>query len=183
MQAVVECREIFMDVNIGWPGNVHDAHVFAIFFCYRKGCNGTLFPDWSRVIGVNVPLLILGDPAYRLMSCLMKPYLDNASTTPQRNFNYRQSRARMVVKNAFRSLKGRWRCLLKRIESHVSNVPNIVASCVAQHNICEIYGDHCLQEWVVHEESPSGPNTTSISTPACNTTATAICNAITDYLY
>ena len=28
MQAVVDFRGLFMDVNIGWPGKVHDARVF-----------------------------------------------------------------------------------------------------------------------------------------------------------
>ena len=177
MQAIVACRGIFIDVNIGLC-------VFANSSCYRKGNNGTLFPEWSRVIGgVSVPLVILGDPAYPLLPWLMKPYLENASTTPQqRNFNYRQSRARMVVENAFGRLKGRWRCLLKRIDSHVSNVLNIVSSCVVLHNICEIYGDHCLQEWVINEGSSSGSNTTSVSAPACNTAASSVRNAIRDSL-
>ena len=184
MQAIVECRGIFIDVNIGWPGKVHDARVFANSSCYRKGSNGTFFPDWSRVIGgVSVPLVILGDPAYPLLPWLMKPYLENASTTPQqRNFNYQQSSARMVVENAFGRLKGRWRCLLKRIDSHVSNVPNIVSSCIVLHNICEIYGNHCLQEWVINKESSSGSNTTSVSAPACNTAASSVRDAIRDSL-
>ena len=28
MQAVVDFRGIYMDVNIGWPGKVHNARVF-----------------------------------------------------------------------------------------------------------------------------------------------------------
>ena len=64
MQAIVEFRGLFIDVNIGWPGKVHDARVFANTSCYRKGTNDTLFPDWTRRIGgVNVPLVVLGDPA------------------------------------------------------------------------------------------------------------------------
>ena len=121
MQAVVDFRGLFMDVNIGWPGKVHDARVLVNSSCYKKACNGTLLPDWSSNIrGVNVPLVILGDPAYPLLSWLMKPYLENAVTTlRERNFNYRQSRARMVVENAFGRLKGRWRCLLKTITCQI----------------------------------------------------------------
>ena len=29
MQAVVDCDYWFTDVVIGWPGSVHDAHVFS----------------------------------------------------------------------------------------------------------------------------------------------------------
>lgn len=182
MQALVEFRGIFMDVNIGWPGKVHDARVLANSSCYKKACNGTLLPNWPRRIGgVKVPLLILGDPAYPLLPWLMKPYLDNSGTTSrERNFNYRQSRARIVVENAFGRLKGRWRCLLKRIDLHISNVPNVVASCVVLHNICEIYGDHCLEEWVVQEEHPSSMNTTS--TVSTHSTASSIRDAIKNFL-
>ena len=107
MQAVVDVRGLFMDVNIGWPGTVHDAHVLVNSSLYLKDSNGTLLRYWTRISGVDVPLLILGDPAYPLLSWLMKPYLENASTTAkERNYNYRQSRARMVVENTFGRLKG-----------------------------------------------------------------------------
>ena len=62
-----------------------------------------------------------------------------------------QSRAQMVVENAFGHLKGRWRCLLKRIDAHVANVSSIVGACVVLHNMCEVNGDYCLQEWIVNE--------------------------------
>ena len=136
MQAIVDFRDLFIDVNIGWPGKVHDARVFANSSCYIKGTNGTMFPNWPRTIGgVSVPLVILGDAAYPLLPWLMKPYMENASTThQQRNYNYRHSRARMIVENAFGRLKGRWRCLLKRIDLHVLNAPNIfVMHSVAQY--------------------------------------------------
>ena len=103
MQAVVELRGLFIDINIGWPGKVHDACVLVNSTFFRKGNSGNLFPRWSRTMsGVNVPLLVLGDSAYPLLPWLMKPFMENPNTTPgQRNFNYRLSRARMVVENAF----------------------------------------------------------------------------------
>ena len=60
----------------------------------------------------------------------------NFATSPlQRQFNYCQSRARMVVENAFGRLKGRWRCMLKRMDFQVEIVPNVMATCVTLHNI------------------------------------------------
>lgn len=110
IQGVVDSQGCFIDVNIGWPGKVHDARVLANSTFYHKATSGNLFPDWKRVInGVEVPLLVLGDPAYPLLPWLMKPFTDNGHlTAAERHYNYRQSRTRMVVENAFGCLKGRW---------------------------------------------------------------------------
>ena len=169
MQTVVDFRDLFMDINIGWPGKVYDARVFANSSLYLKGSNGTLLPNWKCINGVDVPLLILEDLAYPLIPWLMNPYLEKASTTAkERNYKYRQSRARMVVENAFGQLKGRWRCLLKRLDVHVSNIPNVIGSCVVLHNICEIFGDHFWEDniEVIQTRSSSASVSTTSSTTA-----------------
>ena len=114
----------------------------------------------------------------------MKPYAETAATTPeQKHFNYRQSRARMVVENAFGRLKGRWRCLLKRLDFKLENVPNVVSSCVVLHNMCEMYGDNFCSEWMVARDET---NTSNITTPINSNNhgnKEAIRNAITTYLW
>ena len=84
IQGVVDSQGCFIDVNIGWPGKVHDARVLANSTFYHKATSGNLLPDWKRVINhmhVDVPLLILGDPAYPLLPWLMKPFTDNSHLT------------------------------------------------------------------------------------------------------
>ena len=72
----------------------------------------------------------------------MKPYPENISNMgAQKKFNYRQSRARMVVKNAFGRLKMRWRCLSKRLDSKLGFAVNTMAACVTLHNVCETFSD------------------------------------------
>ena len=68
---------------------------------------GTLAPNSPKLIsGVHVPIVILGDPAYPLLSWLMKPYIGTGLLTQvQRRFNYRLSRTRVVVECAFGQLK------------------------------------------------------------------------------
>ena len=179
MQAVVDYRGRFMDVNIGWPGKCHDARVFVNSSFYLKGNSGSLLPQATRRLsGVDVPLVLLGDPAYPLLPWLMMPFPDNGNTTrPQKTFNYRQSRARMVVENAFGRLKGRWRCLLKRMDNNLSNVSNVVAACVVLHNFCDMQGDGYLAEWGLQEGSTF--STAAASTQSSNSTdARRIRNAI-----
>ena len=103
MQAVVDHQYRFLDVYIGWPSSVHDARVFAHSSLYNKGVAGTLLPSKERIIhGVKEPLFIVGDAAYPLLSWLMKPYPQSlATSTDKMTYNYRLSRAHIVVENAF----------------------------------------------------------------------------------
>ena len=143
MQGTVDHLGIFTDVYIGWPGRVHDARVFVNSSLYKKGQEGILLPNWTETIqGKEVPLVLLGDPAYPLLTWLMKPYSDNGHLTrDQKRFNYRLSKGRVVVEHAYGRLKGRWRCLLKRLDISVEFVPDLVATCCILHNICEIHGE------------------------------------------
>ena len=67
-----------------------------------------LLVDQETFCGVEIPLVILGDPAYPLLTWIMKPFSDNGRLAEsQKTFNYRLSRCRMVVENSFCRLKGR----------------------------------------------------------------------------
>ena len=184
IQGVVDYRGKFIDAYIGWPGKLHDARVFYNSSFYRKANSGILFPNWSRCLyETDVPLIILGDPAYPLLPWLMKPYSETTNITPEeKHYNYWQSRARMVVENAFGRLKGRWRCLLKRLDYNLCNVPVVVASCVTLHNICEEFGDHCLEEWVQTNENQHPPSSSNQTNTSTNTTASDVRQVLTKYV-
>ena len=150
MQGTVNNEGLFIDIYVGWPGRVHDARVFANSSLFKCGQDKKLLPNWTKRIGSkDVPLVILGDPAYPLLDWLMKAFPDNGHLTrEQRTFNYRLSRARVVVEHSYGKLKGRWRCLLKRLDVNVFDVPELVAACCVLHNICEIHGDSFSDEWI-----------------------------------
>ena len=88
----------FADIYIGWPGRVHDARVFVNSSLYIRGEKGTLLPDWKQTIdGKEVPLVLLGNPAYPLLSWLMNAFPDNGSlTAQQKTYNNRLSRILML---------------------------------------------------------------------------------------
>ena len=50
MQGVCDNKYIFRDINIGWPGRVHDARVFVNSEFFQKGETSTLFPKSSLII-------------------------------------------------------------------------------------------------------------------------------------
>lgn len=74
MQGMVDHLYRSTDIYIGWPGRVHDARVFGNPTLYQKGVNGTLFPEWTKTIAQEeIPLVVLGDPAYTWLPWVMKP--------------------------------------------------------------------------------------------------------------
>ncbi len=74
----------------------------------------------------------------------MKAFSDNGHlSSQQKTFNYRLGRARVVVEHRYGRLKGRWRCLLKRLDVNVCDASELVAACcVLRIHICKILGMH-----------------------------------------
>ncbi|XP_051793477.1 uncharacterized protein LOC127530540 [Acanthochromis polyacanthus] len=154
LQAVVDHRMRFWDINVGRAGKIHDARVFALSSLYQRGMNGTLLLDWTeRFEGVDVPLVLLGDSAYPLLPWLMKPYPEGAGVTPEQiNFNFKLSQSRMTVERGFGRLKGRWRCLLKVCDAHITFVSQIVLACCVLHNFLEVHHEDYFNEETEAEE-------------------------------
>ncbi|XP_041465990.1 protein ANTAGONIST OF LIKE HETEROCHROMATIN PROTEIN 1-like [Lytechinus variegatus] len=151
LQGVVDSFGSFIDVNVGWPGSVHDARVFTNSTIYQKLMNGSAFPEQPiQIGGCNVPLLLLGDPAYPLLPNLMKPFSDNGRlTNEQITFNNKLSSCRITVEHTFGRLKGRWRILHKTMDHELKNVPNIIMTCCILHNIIEMHHDPFMNQWEV----------------------------------
>ena len=92
-QALVDHKGRFMDICVGWPGNVHNTCIFANSTLYMNLMNCQLFSDMCCMIGgVNVTLVVLGDPAYPLLHWLKKLYPENEHTSADKKlFNYWQN--------------------------------------------------------------------------------------------
>ena len=89
----------------------------------------------------------------------------------------------MVVENAFGRLKGRWRCLLKRMDYYeTDHAVNAIASCIILHNICESQGDPCDTLWIHNDPSPHVTETTSITSVTDNN-AKIIRDTLKEFLY
>lgn len=76
IQGVCDWKGLFLDVDIKWPGSVHDGRVFVnsrtnrllreerLPMCYKE-----LLPGHEKI-----PVTLLGDPAYPLLPYCMKEF-------------------------------------------------------------------------------------------------------------
>jgi len=108
---------LFYSVTTGFPSSIHDSRAFLNTHVYNEIENRNLIDGpVSNIRGVAVRPIILEDRAYGLREWLITPYA-NPIDDSERNFNRELSKARASIERAFGVLKGRWRCLVKRLRS------------------------------------------------------------------
>ena len=76
----------------------------------------------------------------------MKPYGKRMLTREERIGNYRISRGRRVVENAFGIMVSRFRVMMTTIELPLETVRDVVLTCVVLHNILRSQGQHGGQQ-------------------------------------
>jgi len=136
--AVVDADYKFMWANIGGNGSASDAGVFnncGLRNALEEDTLGFPPPEPLRGDDTDIPFFMVGDDAFPLRTWLMKPYSARGMTHAERVFNYRLSRGRRVVENAFGILAHRWRCLLTTLQMHPQKAISVVSACLALHNL------------------------------------------------
>jgi hypothetical protein len=124
--ALVDGNYNFLYVNVGSNGRASDGAVFQNSALY-KGFN-------ENTLNVPEDHVVLGDSAFPLKPWLMKPYPRKQATNRETVFNYRLSRARRIVENAFGILSWRFRVFLRSIELKLSTVDDVVLAACSLHN-------------------------------------------------
>ena len=128
---------------IKWPGSIHDACVFGNSAINMKFRNGVI-SSCNKVIvegEKEVPVCLLGDPAYPLLPYLMKEFAKGGSTAQEQFFGYRLSSARMVVECAFGRLKARFGILQRPMDFSMDDIPTTIHACFILHNFCEMHNE------------------------------------------
>ena len=69
--------------------------------CLFNSTGQVRFPTHCEVDGRMLPFVLVGDEAFPLKEYLMKPYPGRDLNEERRVYNYRLSRARRVIENAF----------------------------------------------------------------------------------
>lgn len=131
LMAVVNANYEFLYVHTGINGRVSDGGVIECTKFYEKMLNNQLNLPSQNQTKENLQFVFLGDDAFSLMPTLLKPYSNRNLTHDEKIFNYRLSRARRVVENAFGILASRFRIFHTEINMGVDKIDYLImASCI-----------------------------------------------------
>lgn len=136
--AMVDSQYRFLWANIGRTGCASDAQVWEQCDLLHKIKNNRIRRPGRAPIEQGGRLLeyfFLGDDAFALKTYLMKPYGSLHLAHSKKIYNYRISRARRVVENAFGLLVQRWQCLLATQQQQPQVVTTISTACLVLHNL------------------------------------------------
>lgn len=138
--ALVDANCKFIGIDIGSYGREGDAGIFSK--CkLGKAIRGNLFdlpsPKMLPDSEIILPYVVLGDEAFPLLKNLMKPYPRSQSLIDRSKaiFNYRLSRARRIVENAFGMLTHRFRMYCTPIHLKKETMEDAVTATCIIHNI------------------------------------------------
>ncbi|XP_028132028.2 uncharacterized protein LOC114327552 [Diabrotica virgifera virgifera] len=137
LMAVANAEYKFLYINVGVNGRMSDGGVFRES-SLKKAMERNLlnFPPDQNLPRSNsgVPYVFVCDDAFPLSERIMKPYPSRNLSNDKRIFNYRLSRARRVIENAFGIMSNRFRVLLSTINLGPDKVETITLACCVLHN-------------------------------------------------
>nr|CAH7761150.1 unnamed protein product [Callosobruchus chinensis] len=137
LMAIVDANYCFQYVHIGCQGRMSDGGVYKNTpFNKALQENHLEIPPPEALPGREklTPYVFVADDAFALTINFMKPYAGQLSQSPERVFNYRLSRARRIVENAFGIMASVFRVFRKPMQLKVDNVEKITKACVYLHN-------------------------------------------------
>ena len=139
--ALVDADYQFLWMDIGGYGSMSDSQIFnesELKEYLEDETIGFSDPDTLPNDDQNMPYFILGDDAFGLRTYLIKTDSQRGLTKEQLINNYRISRGRHVVWNAFGILAQRWQLLLTTLMQEPEVVRAITVACVCLHNLMRI---------------------------------------------
>lgn len=167
-------------------GRCNDSQLFeqSQLKTYLDNCN--LLNEMSiSISNVDIPIVILGDSAFKFSDMIMKPYPFHVDQdASEKNFNYSLSKCRRVVENAFGHVKARFRRVGKGIDNHLKNTNKIILTCCALHNFLNEENDTINASWLEIQKNTDSSRPqpeTSTHSYSFNTRAAEIRNALAEH--
>lgn len=139
--ATCDAKYRFVLVDVGDSGRHSDGGVFSNSKLGQMFHSNSLNLPPPRALprtNVVVPMFFVADDAFPLKSGIMKPYPGRMLPISKQIYNYRLSRARIIIENTFGLLCSRWRIFYSFINCHPELAECIVQACIVLHNYLQI---------------------------------------------
>ena len=138
--AIADAKYKFTAIDIGAPGRCSDGGIWEASEL-REAVKRSLPTDRQCLPHSNkiVHHYLVGDPAFPLQDYMIRPYAGRCLPHAKAIFNYRHSRARRVVENAFGIAAARWRVWRRDIESAPYMAILISKAVVVLHNFAMVH--------------------------------------------
>ncbi|RWS19272.1 putative nuclease HARBI1-like protein [Leptotrombidium deliense] len=121
IQAIVGNDMRFTNFVARWPGSVHDARILR-----RSEIN-------SKLDAGMYPGYLLGDAGYPCKRYLLTP-LANPETMPEKKYQKKFVKSRLIVEQTFGCWKWKFYCLMKGLRTKLKNSINIIMACAVLWN-------------------------------------------------
>lgn len=164
LMAVADASYMFTFVDVGDYGRQSDSSVFGNSSFGQALNDGSLNIPEDGLLpnsGYRGKYCFIADEAFPLKDNLQRPYPGRNLSEMKRIYNYRLSRARRVVENAFGILSARWQFLRSPIQAQPEKAANSILASVALHNWLKkhedsqkVYGKlYCPSGYVDYEDA------------------------------
>lgn len=147
LMAVCDANYKFLTVDIGQPGSNSDGGIWDSSPFGRALDSGQVnLPESDPLPGYadggKFPYYFAADEAFPLRSYIMRPIPGRSlDKDDKRRFNYRLSRGRRVIENAFGILTHRWTILSSTIVAEPEKASNLVRAMCVLHNFLRTAAD------------------------------------------
>ena len=132
--AIADANAKFIAFDLGHHGSQSDGGIFKTS-SLGKICDSPNIPEDTSIGNSEpIPFFLIRDDAFALTCHMMKSYPYRTAIGDEKVFNYRLSRARRIIENAFGVMSARFRILLRTMELNVSHAISVPRACIALHN-------------------------------------------------
>ena len=134
LSAVCDANYCFLMYDLGQYGSNNDSGVLKSKMGKQLAQENLNLPCASTLEDCAydpLPYFLVGDEIFTLKTYLMRPYPGSQLNEEKSVYNYRHSRCRRVIENAFGILVARWRIFDTPIQAKVENVETIVMATIA----------------------------------------------------
>lgn len=184
LMATVDAKYRFVVVDIGGYGRQCDSTTFtgsAFGSMFEAGKVDLPPPTVLPGTDIECPSVFVADEAFALKTYMLRPFPGKELNESRRIFNYRLSRARRVVENAFGILSARWRIYKRCIDASPSHVDEMIKATIVLHNFCIAKNPTYGADQDVDASSSAFENVSRLGSNFRSATAASIRDKFTEY--